>query len=131
MIIIPAATRQYAFTLRRTNLKRGVTEQEYINHVRNWEDKGLCTLIDHVFEKTAGLHMHGVLEISKKQDKRVFRVRGWNIYLEEIYNRQGWQYYMMKDQKCNEDLESFIEDEEPVLVLKKSLFKRETASDSV
>lgn len=125
--VIEAKARQYAFTLRRTNLKNGVTEDDYFNHIVKWENKGQCKLVDYVFEKTAGLHMHGILEIEKSQKMQYFRVRGWNIKLEELYNPEGWKAYMLKDQVINElenDEESLIEDQ-PIRVIKKKLFKND------
>lgn len=123
MEIIKAPARQYAFTLRRTNLKKGLpTEDDYFNHLEKWSRLGLCIVIDSVFESTAGLHMHGILEIPKKQNLKVFRVRGWNIKLEELYNEDGWRFYMLKDQKCREDIEE-IDDDDPIPKLTKSLFR--------
>lgn len=123
-----APARQYAFTLRRTYLKKGApTEDDYFKHLEKFVNKGLCTIIDSCFEFTSGLHMHGILEIPKTIPIIHFRVRGWSMKLEELYNPDGWRYYMMKDQKCRQeqdDEESLI-DEKP-LNLNKSLFKDHT-----
>lgn len=128
-----SSVRQYAFTLRRTNLKKGVTVQQYMDHVLKWQFQGKCKLVAGCFEHTAGLHMHGILEIPKAYNKKkFFRVRGWNIKLEEIYDLEGWKYYMLKEQHCQEqfDDESWIDDQ-PSPEIKYSLFKKGgTASDS-
>lgn len=132
MEIIESSSRQYAFTLRRTNLKKGVSQDDYQNHLKKWSDKGQCEIIDSVFEYEAGLHMHGILEIPKQINFNLFRVRGWNIKLEELYDKTGWKYYMMKSQKSEDDNESEIKDTRiNIYTLKHSLFRPrgETASD--
>lgn len=136
-----APSRPYAFTLRKTNLKKGVTTKDYLDHIEKFHQKGFCELVEYVFEKTAGLHMHGILQIpeihnSFKIFTYMFRVRGWNIKLEELYNLEGWRYYMMKEQAIKEnDNEVFENDSEESFIeqplnLKKSLFKKRATSVS-
>lgn len=123
MDINKAPARQYAFTLRRTNLKQIISPETYFQHVEKWTNAGICTIIDSVFEQASGLHMHGIIEIPKHVPMRRFRVRGWNIKLDELYNEEGWRYYMLKDQLTNEENEEYIEDNHNLYNLSYSLFK--------
>lgn len=117
----PALQRQYAFTLRRTMLRKGVTEGDYLNHFLRWED---VKLIDHVFEMTAGLHMHGIIEIPEKLlygNCKKLRIRGWSLVIKEMFNEFCWRSYYMKDQhnrdyeeEENNMSEDYI-DEDPLL----------------
>lgn len=123
MEVVKAPARQYAFTLRKTVLKLGPINQEsYFKHIEKWETAKLCRLVDSVFEYTSGIHMHGILEIPEGVNFKRFRVRGWNIVLEELYDQNGWRYYMMKEQKCKDDNEEYI-DEHFIYSLTHSLFK--------
>jgi len=93
-----ALKRQFAFTLRRTNLKKGVCEDDYTLHIYKFENHG-CKLIDYSFEKTAGLHMHGILEIPLQFDyQKRMRIRGWNMKIVELFDSDGWKQYYLKDQ---------------------------------
>jgi len=112
-----ANQRCYAFTLRRTNLKKGVTKEDYLGHWKRWPG---VKLHDYIFEETAGLHMHGVVVIpvlSEKYMMKQFRIRGWNMELVEIWDEFGWKCYYMKDQKINED-----EIEETAIIPDRNLF---------
>jgi len=131
MNLIEAVARQYAFTLRKTSLKKQPTPEDYFQHIEKWTCAGLCEIVDNVFEYEAGIHMHGIMEIPKRVDLKRFRVRGWNIKLEEIYNLDGWRYYMLKEQKCNEDNAEYEEEkieDQKIYNLKYSLFKEQTPS---
>lgn len=128
MEIVEALSRQYAFTLRRTNLKKPVSSEDYYKHLEKWTTTGKCQIQESVFEYEGGIHMHGIMEIRKDVNFKHFRVRGWNIKLEELYDVDGWRHYMLKHQKAVQDLESYIEDGD-TYNLKTSLFKRATASD--
>lgn len=112
-----AFQRQYAFTLRRTNLKKGVTQGDYLDHFERWHN---VKLIDYAFEETAGLHMHGIIEIPVglcvNQFKQL-RIRGWKLHLEELYDELGWKCYYMKDQH-----QDFEEDDDKMPILTRPLF---------
>jgi len=116
----------WAFTLRKTTTKRGVpTEEDYHNHLAKISRSTTCFVREYVFEQTKGLHMHGVLEMHRTVNMKYFRVRGWKLHLERIWNLDGWQRYIMKEQ--------LIKDSLSVPPLKKSLFlkyNKENASVS-
>jgi len=61
-----------------------------------------------VFEKTSGLHMHGIILIPRNLSLTRFRVRGWSIKLEEIYDVEGWLRYLYKDISQDEDDEILL-----------------------
>lgn len=110
--------RSYSFTLRKTKVNKSnpVSEQDYFNHIYELTEKTGSTMSNYVFEKTGGLHMHGVLEIPINTYMLKFRVRGWKMHLKEIWNYAGWQQYMAK--------EVLIYDNESIGVkLQRSLFK--------
>lgn len=114
----------YAFTLRKTSTKKGQpTQQDYQVHIDN-----LCLTTkslkkEVVFERTGGLHMHGVLEIPKTVNMYKFRVRGWKMHLEEIWDFDGWKRYMAKEQILKFYEDDLSEQEHPVHRLRRSLFK--------
>jgi len=62
-----------------------------------------------VFEKTSGLHMHGIILIPRNLSLTRFRVRGWSIKLEEIYDVEGWLRYLYKDISQDEDDEDLTQ----------------------
>lgn len=112
-----AYQRQYAFTLRRTNLKKGVTQGDYLDHFSRFHN---VKLIDYVFEETSGLHMHGIIEIPVgllMQQARQLRIRGWKLHLEELYDELGWKCYYMKDQHHKD-----YEDDDDAIIPTKKLF---------
>lgn len=107
LIIERAEYRQWSFTLRRTNLKMGLpTEEVYNVHIENRLRNTDVKLEEHVFEQTGGLHMHGILSIPKWFNMKKFRIRGWKMHLEEIWDVNGWRAYMAKEQILNNDKSS-------------------------
>lgn len=109
--------RSYSFTLRKTKVNKSnpVTEDDYLNHIYELTERTGSRLSEFVFEKTAGLHMHGVLEVPINAYMLKFRVRGWKMLLKEIWNYAGWQQYMAK--------EAIIHNSENIAVnLRRSLF---------
>lgn len=132
--VIPSKATSYAFTLRKTSTKRGQpTQEDYKSHVTKLCRPTDSMVREYVFEKTGGLHMHGILEIPKSVHMYRFRVRGWKLHLEEIWSLKGWKEYMSKEQNIayHEDEESELQEDHPIYHLKRSLFKErntETAS---
>jgi hypothetical protein len=45
--------------------------------------------------------MHGIIEVPHTTSMQLFRVRGWKMYLEEIWNVEGWRAYMAKESILN------------------------------
>lgn len=97
--------RQYGFTLRKTSHPENIQQIDYEHHMQRFVEKGLCIVVSMCFENTAGLHAHGIIEVSKALDLRRFRIRGWKMYLEEIYDQLGWLMYTIKDQAPKERIE--------------------------
>lgn len=125
LTINQAPCREYAFTLRRTTLKELHTEYMYSVHLEKFVTKGYCTIKDFVFETTAGLHVHGILSVPKGVDLKRFRVRGWRMYLDELYDELGWKMYYMKEQRIRLDSDNDEELKEVQKVIdthKKKLF---------
>lgn len=97
-----ALYREYAFTLRKCKSPSKMTEELLLEHLEKMCNKTSSSLIDYVFEKEGGLHMHGIIQVPKKEGLYHFRCRGWHMHLEELYNEAGWRYYMMKAQRLEE-----------------------------
>jgi len=95
--------RSFAFTLRKTKMNKvnPVSRDDYLLHVVRLVETLGCKLYSHVFEKTGGLHMHGVIEIAVDTPLIRFRVRGWKMHLKEIWNYVGWQQYIAKESMIN------------------------------
>jgi len=96
-----ANERNYAFTFRRTTLKYNTVET-YLRQIKYFESLG-CKVDNKVFEKTAGLHMHGIIRVPINLSLMRFRVRGWSIKLEELYDLDGWIKYINKDQVIDDE----------------------------
>lgn len=88
----------YGFTLRKVSFRQGApTKEMYELYLTNLKKLGIE--INHVcYEMTSGLHCHGVLTKPKKVKNERFRVRGWSMRLEELYDNLGWMSYITKDQ---------------------------------
>lgn len=114
---ITSSSRQWAFTCRRTTSPAIVTREQYVNHLQTLTDKMSCKIIDFVFETTGGLHMHGIIEIPKAIDPIRFRVRGWHWYMEELYNEDGWRYYMLKEQRVKHENEQYQKQQDAIRAL--------------
>jgi len=123
----------FAFTLRRTNLKNGMpTQEDYQVHVENLIRSTDVKVTNYVYERTGGLHMHGIFQIPKKFNLKRFRIRGWKMHLEEIYDYDGWKRYMAKEQIIKYHENELAESEHPVHRLRRLLFKdRNTEPASV
>lgn len=89
-------TTPYAFTLRRTTTKVDLTREIYEAKLSKIRDMGI-NITDHVYETTAGLHCHGVMQVPKKFYMKRLRTRGWRIQLDEIYDYAGWLAYITKE----------------------------------
>lgn len=97
--------RDYAFTMRKVSNPHKVSEVTYVNQINYF--KSHLTNVDFKvirFEHTSGLHCHGIVTIPNNVSLTRFRVRGWSIKLEEIYDYSGWCKYINKDQDEDEDL---------------------------
>lgn len=108
-------TRKYtsfAITMRKTMNPRTVKQDDYVNQM-NYFIRALRVKFDHVtYEQTAGIHMHGIIRIPTDVSLNRFRVRGWSIKLEEIYDYQGWLKYINKDLIEDDDLTITPKDEQ-------------------
>lgn len=89
----------YAFTLRKTKNNAKSTRELYATHLCRLAHGGVFANFNNVvFEETSGLHCHGIVTIHKSTALNRFRVRGWKMYLVEIYDLQQWEQYLNKDQ---------------------------------
>lgn len=95
---IEAPTHPFAFTLRRTNKKGGVSIDDYKKQLDKLCTKNGITLVDSKYEMEAGLHCHGIFEIPTKFNFKKLRVRGWNMLCKEITDLAGWLRYINKSQ---------------------------------
>lgn len=115
-----AQTTPFAFTLRKTKLP--VVKEDYLNKLAKIEKLG-CEITDHVYESTAGLHVHGIIQIPKSFDPKRLRVRGWRIQLDELYDYAGWLSYITKEAVLNEHkILDALEHEEDIVIPLKRLF---------
>jgi len=101
-------TLAYAITMRKTKNPDKVKLSHYVNQMNYFKAYLGCYFEKVTFEYTAGLHMHGVIIIPKNTSLVRFRVRGWSIRLDEIYDYNGWIQYINKDQ--NSDADTDLED---------------------
>lgn len=88
----------YAFTLRKTNKKNGVSKDDYVRHMdKIFKDNG-CVVFDYEFEDDCGLHVHGCVSIPVLFEDNLFklRVRGWRCHMVPIYDLSGWIAYYNK-----------------------------------
>lgn len=109
MEVIKAPGRQYAFTLRKTKNPKDSTDQMLFDHITTLCYGTGSSLVEHVYELKGGIHMHGIIEI-KTKNLNMFRVRGWHLHLEELYNAAGWRFYMMKERKVKQDNKSLLQE---------------------
>jgi len=122
----------FAFTLRKTNLKKGQpTQNDYHLHLNKMISSTNSILDRFVFEQTGGLHMHGILQVPKDRNMIKFRVRGWKMHMVEIYSRDGWIQYMQKERLLELHEDEFIEDVPPIKRLRRSLFKDRNTAPAV
>lgn len=91
-------------------------QMEYFTKILN------CTFKNVSYERTAGLHMHAFVEIPRDVSLLRFRVRGWSIKLEEIYDAMGWLEYIMKDQPFEQQDLTETPKDEVFIPPKKRLF---------
>lgn len=89
--------RQYAFTMRKTNLSKGVCIADYVNHRSFLISRG-CEFKQITYEYEKGLHSHGVVLLPEGYDHKYLNKRGWHLYLKEIYDPQGWMKYIKKEE---------------------------------
>lgn len=119
-----SALTSWAFTLRKTSTKKvQPTQADYHYHINNLCLATKSHITDSVFERTGGLHMHGTIEVPNKVQMYKFRVRGWRLHLEQLWDRVGWQSYMAKEQVLKDYEDELSEQEHPVHRLRRSLFK--------
>lgn len=98
VVIDVPVRREYAFTLRKTNIKRGPpTMDDYHAHLNKLQTKGLI-MRQHVVEQKGGLHLHGVVSIPEGFNFKTLMIRGWHFHIVEIYDPEGWQRYLAKEQ---------------------------------
>lgn len=97
VVVVSPKLRPYAYTLRKTKNPESNTKGHYVNHIAKLSRKGL-TFQDNNFEMKAGLHMHGVVQIPDGFNMKTLKIRGWHLFLREIFDPQGWQKYIIKEQ---------------------------------
>jgi len=117
---IYSETTPFAFTLRKSKFPR--CKSDYVDRMAKIEELG-CSITDHVYESTAGLHLHGIIQVPKDFNHKKLRVRGWRIQLDEIYNYAGWLSYITKE--CNliqHHVLDAIDQQENVVIPIKKLF---------
>jgi len=104
--------KRFAYTMRKVKNPQLVTETTYVNQLNYFRSNLQCIVDEVVFENTSGLHVHGIIRIPVDVSLTRFRVRGWSIKLEEIYDVKGWTKYIHKDQEDSEiDITDTPEDE--------------------
>jgi len=124
LFYLSAERTSWAFTLRKTSTKKGQpTQGDYDDHIIKLIANTPVSQTKWCFERKGGLHMHGILEIPRGYNMLKFRVRGWKIHLEEIYDLIGWHAYMAKEQLIKIHEEELSEQEHPVHKLRRSLFR--------
>lgn len=96
LIVEVPLRRDYAFTLRKTNVKHGVEHSHYLEHISKMEKYGVV-FRDTNYETTNGLHCHGIVSISESMSLKRLRFRGWHLHLIELYDEDGWIRYIRKD----------------------------------
>jgi len=94
----------FAITMRKTTYPQLASKADYEKQMAYFK-KNLLVEFDHIsYENTSGLHLHGIVRIPIETSLIRFRVRGWSIKLEEIYDYAGWMRYINKDAEEDEDL---------------------------
>lgn len=96
--------KRYGFTLRKTKLQKTKKEKFsrseltdiYHQRIKDFKDLG-ATLQDYEFEDTAGLHVHGIIDVPRQFNMKRLTRRGWSVLLKEVFDHQGWLAYMTKD----------------------------------
>jgi hypothetical protein len=92
---------QYSFTLRKTKDNKNATQDMYYSYFAKYRIHGLHLNLCY-FENTSGLHAHGVIDIPNDFNTKLFRVYGWNIKYDLIYNYTEWVRYCQKEILNNE-----------------------------
>jgi len=111
LILIQSQTKCWAITMRKTKNPFKVNEKTYLTQMNYFKAYLGCVFEVVKFENTSGLHMHGIVRVPVMTSMTRFRVRGWSIRLEELYDSQGWLDYINKDQMDDDDLTQTPEDE--------------------
>jgi hypothetical protein len=88
----------YAFTVRYNN-KEKATYEQYGKLFDKWRAQGI-TITKEIYEtcKNGVLHSHGILNMPKNFYRKKLTEKGLHYKLEEIYNIEGWNTYIMKNQ---------------------------------
>lgn len=88
----------YAFTLRKTNIRRRPTEKDYTDHMYKIFDKNGLNVFDYQFESENGLHVHGCVSVPFLFEDQMYklRTRGWRCHMVSIYDLSGWISYYNK-----------------------------------
>lgn len=96
--ILNASAITYAFTLRRTTKPHLANHSTYLLFIQDVFHKNNIMIKEYVFEDTAGLHMHGTIMVPNTLKLKKLRVRGWHLFLQEIFDHISWAKYIHKDQ---------------------------------
>lgn len=95
---------QYSFTLRKTKANKSAIKEDYESYLYKYRIYGVHFNLVY-FEYTSGIHCHGVMDVPTEFNMDRFRVHGWNIKYDLIYNYTNWVNYITKDIIKNEILE--------------------------
>lgn len=87
---------QYSFTLRKTKDNKNSKESDYEAYLTKFRIHGVHINMCY-FEHTSGLHCHGIMDVPSEFNMKKFRIYGWNMKYDLIYNYTEWVNYCMKD----------------------------------
>lgn len=95
----------YALSIRKTRGTKDVSDYEAYIATMLYKNKSVVNM-GHYYEYTEGLHVHMLLYkhgqgTLSHNDCKVVKY-GWHVYLEPVYNLQGWKRYITKDQSRSE-----------------------------
>lgn len=114
-----ADVKSYGFTLH----MKDADEQKYVAILETIKKIPHIKLVDYVFEtaEISKLHVHGIIQHDSgyRFPQKRFRFPRIHIHLVEIYDAQGWNIYLMKQQEQSLPLSPKI------TMPKHSLFKKQ------
>jgi len=92
-----AKNMSWAFTYKR--LGNGfVLPKDYTQVIKVLSDYGFVDC--HFYEKDSlgKLHVHGIVQLRKGFLRKRLAIHGFHCHFEELYDRNGWEYYIARDQ---------------------------------
>lgn len=95
----------YAVTVNPLNVTRSY--DELTNAYEKWLQKSKCKDVYHTYElKGKKLHIHSMVKAHRKPFMKYCRIPGYQTYLVESSNHEGWYRYMNKN-KIEEEEQIF------------------------